>query len=126
MLQESRGEIPENPCQPSLTCTPKNFFPTRNFKNFDGCLNYPSTIKRIEIFHGVLSACQLNCEVLESIKIPIFWINTCSKHFATFEQLENMSHPLFKGTKLHKVLTTSRKTTSVNSKLPVDSGKSCM
>ena len=54
----------------------------------DSCLHYPSTIKRIEIFHGVLSACQLNCEVLEFIKIPIFWINTCSKHYATFEQLE--------------------------------------
>ena len=127
MLQESRGEIPENLCQPSLT-TPKNFLSNRNFNNFDNCLHYPSTIKRIEIFHGVLSACQLNCEVLEFIKIPIFWINTCtsSKHYATFEQLENMSHPLFKGTRLHRVLTRSRKTTYVNSTLPVDSGNSCM
>ena len=60
---------------------------------------------------------------MEFIKIPRFWINTCGKHYATFGQLENMSHPLFKGTKLHKVLTRSRKTTSVNSTLPVDSGK---
>ena len=37
-----------------------------------------------------------------------------------------MSHSLFKGTKLHKGLTRSRKTTSVNSTLPVDSLKSCM
>ena len=37
-----------------------------------------------------------------------------------------MSHPLFKSTKLHRVLTESRKTTSVNSTLPVDSGKSYM
>ena len=125
VLQESRGEIHENLCQPSLT-TPKNFLCTRNFNNFDSCLHYPSTIKRIEIFHGVLSACQLNCEVLEFIKNPIFWINTCSKHYATFERLENMSHPLLKGTRLHRVLTRSRKTTYVISTLPVDSGKSCM
>ena len=37
-----------------------------------------------------------------------------------------MSRPLFKDTKLNRVLTRSGKTTSVNSTLPVDSGKSCM
>ena len=36
-----------------------------------------------------------------------------------------MSHPLFIGTR-HRVLSRSRKTTSVNTILPVDSGKSCM
>ena len=35
-----------------------------------------------------------------------------------------MSHPLFKGTKLHTVLTRSGNTTPVNSTLPVDNGKS--
>ena len=54
VLQESRGwNTCEYLCQPSLT-TSKNFFPTRNFPNFDSCLHYPSTINRIEIFHGVL------------------------------------------------------------------------
>ena len=36
-----------------------------------------------------------------------------------------MSH-IFKDTKLHRGLTRSGKTTSVNSTLPVDSKKSCM
>ena len=37
-----------------------------------------------------------------------------------------MSHPLIKSTNLHRVLNRSRKTTSVNSTLPVDSRKRCM
>ena len=37
-----------------------------------------------------------------------------------------MSHPLFEGTKLHGILTRSRKTTSITSTLSADSGKNCL